>query len=71
MNNKNLLLLKRLDNEWKLDAKEEDIKYFYHTEETASVLNGEKYMIIGRKGGRKDSYCDLYLQECWSWSICR
>lgn len=53
MNNKNLLLLKRLDNEWKLDAKEEDIKYFYHTEETASVLNGEKYMIIGRKGEGK------------------
>lgn len=53
MNNDNLLLLKKLDNEWKLDAKEEDIKYFYHTEETASVLSGEKYMIIGRKGEGK------------------
>lgn len=53
MNNENLPLLKKLDNEWKLDAKEEDIKYFYHTEETASVLSGEKYMIIGRKGEGK------------------
>ena len=53
MNKENLPLLKKLDNEWKLDAKEEDIKYFYHTEETASVLSGEKYMIIGRKGEGK------------------
>ncbi len=53
MNNENLPVLKKLDNEWKLDAKEEDIKYFYHTEETASVLSGEKYMIIGRKGEGK------------------
>lgn len=53
MNYENLTLLKKLDFEWKLDAKEEDIKYFYHTEETASVLSGEKYMIIGRKGEGK------------------
>ena len=53
MNYENLTLLEKLDFEWKLDAKEEDIKYFYHTEETASVLSGEKYMIIGRKGEGK------------------
>ena len=53
MNHENLTLLKRLEYEWKLDAKEEDVKYFHHTEETDSVLEGEKYMVIGRKGEGK------------------
>lgn len=53
MNHEKLSLLKKLEYEWKLDAKEEDVKYFHYTEETGSVLEGEKYMVIGRKGEGK------------------
>ena len=53
MSQDSLAFLKRLDSEWKLEAKEEDIKYFYHTEETTSILKGDKNMIIGRKGEGK------------------
>ncbi|HEL9599477.1 TPA: hypothetical protein U0J99_002040 [Streptococcus suis] len=45
--------LKKIDSEWKLDAKDENIQYFYHTEETESILNGKSNMIIGRKGEGK------------------
>ncbi|VTT05594.1 P-loop ATPase, Sll1717 family [Streptococcus oralis] len=51
--NKQVGFLRKLDSEWKIEAKDEDVKYFYHTEETTQVLNGEKSMIIGRKGEGK------------------
>jgi len=45
--------LQTISSEWKLEAKQEDIKYFYSVKEVNALLNGTKYYIIGRKGSGK------------------
>ena len=40
-------------DEWKLEAKEEDTKFFYYVEEAKDILAGKKNLVIGRKGEGK------------------
>lgn len=42
-----------IKNEWKLEAKQEDEKYFYFVNEADDILSGKKNMVIGRKGEGK------------------
>lgn len=44
---------KIIRDEWKLEAKQEDEKYFYFVDETEAILSGHKNMVIGRKGEGK------------------
>lgn len=49
----NLVYYKIIRDEWKLEAKQEDEKYFYFVDETEAILSGRKNMVIGRKGEGK------------------
>lgn len=42
--------LVNIRDNWKLEAKLEDEKYFFYTDEVKQILNGNKCFIIGRKG---------------------
>ena len=49
----NKAVYERIKNEWKLEAKQEDSKYFYFLNEANEILEGKKNMVIGRKGEGK------------------
>jgi len=52
-------LLKEISEKWNVEAKQEDnSRYFYHIEESAKILNGERFYVIGRKGSGKDEIID-------------
>ena len=50
-------------NEWKLDAQQEDGKYFFYTDKMESLLSGEKRFVIGRKGSGKSAISKNILQQ--------
>ncbi|WP_286776842.1 P-loop ATPase, Sll1717 family [Sphingobacterium sp. UBA2074] len=53
-----LPILKRISENWKLDARLEDsTKYFFHLKEADDILNRNKCYIIGRKGSGKSAIC--------------
>ncbi len=55
-------IIKSIADNWKLEAKLETTKdYFYHLEEVNSILNNNKYYIIGRKGSGKSSISEYLL----------
>lgn len=49
-------------DEWKLEAKEEDTKYFYYVEEAKDILAGKKNLVIGRKGEGKTAIAQYIYQ---------
>ena len=49
----NNVYFKIIKNDWKLEAKQEDAKYFYFVNEAEEILAGKKSMVIGRKGEGK------------------
>jgi len=56
--------LKSIAENWKLEAKLETQKnYFYHLQEVNSILNKNKYYIIGRKGSGKSSISEYLLGQ--------
>lgn len=56
-----LSVLKDVADNWKLDAKIDDGKYFYITEETKDVFSGKKHFVIGRKGAGKTAVCGYLM----------
>lgn len=53
-----------IQKEWKLEAKQEDAKYFYFVNEVEAILSGEKSMVIGRKGEGKTALAQyIYSQS--------
>lgn len=55
-------IIESIAKNWKLEAKLEKAKdYFYHFEEVNSILNNNKYYIIGRKGSGKSSISEYIL----------
>lgn len=63
IDNKNSIdVLTLIAENWKLDARlESKHNYYYHLNETKSILNGTKYYIIGRKGSGKSSISEYLL----------
>lgn len=53
INNGNLIIFTTIKKEWKLESKEEDLKYFCYIDEVQMLLNGEKNIVVGRKGEGK------------------
>ncbi|WP_295946531.1 P-loop ATPase, Sll1717 family [uncultured Xanthomonas sp.] len=47
------MLLEEIRTGWKLDAKVDARRYFYHVSELARISSGEKCYVIGRKGTGK------------------
>lgn len=54
-------IIRSIAENWKLEAKLEDQKYFYHLQEVNSILNRDKYYIISRKGTGKSSISEYLL----------
>lgn len=60
----NNVYFKIIKNDWKLEAKQEDAKYFYFVNEAEEILAGKKSMVIGRKGEGKTALAQyIYKQE--------
>ena len=54
--------LLEISQNWKLEAKQENsLRYFYHVEEAKSIINGDKFYIIGRKGSGKSAISQYLL----------
>lgn len=57
-------IIQSISDNWKLEAKLETQKnYFYHFQEVNSILNQNKYYIIGRKGSGKSSISEYLLNQ--------
>ena len=50
-------------DEWKLEAKEEDSKYFYYVDEANDIILGKKCFVIGRKGEGKTAIAQYVYQN--------
>lgn len=57
-------ILQEITDNWKLEARQEDnSKYFFHTEESDKILNGNKFYVIGRKGSGKSAISEYILSK--------
>ena len=63
---------KIIKDQWRLEAKQEDEKYFYFVNEAENILSGKKNMVIGRKGEGKTAIaqyicsmkkCDVFAEK--------
>lgn len=60
----NKVILQEIASNWKLEARQEDnLKYFFHTEESSKILNGDKFYVIGRKGSGKSAISEFILSK--------
>ncbi len=48
-------------NKWSIEAKKEDVAYFYNVKETNLIINGQKSFVIGRKGAGKTSIAQYLI----------
>jgi ABC-type dipeptide/oligopeptide/nickel transport system ATPase component len=48
-------LIEEISENWKVEAKHEDNKYFYLVDESSDILNGKRFYVIGRKGSGKSA----------------
>lgn len=54
--------LQEIESNWKLEAKQENnLRYFYHINESQKILKGDKFYIIGRKGSGKSAISEYIL----------
>ena len=61
--NQNRFAFKKIMDEWKLEAKEEDSKYFYYVDEANEIHLGKKNFVIGRKGEGKTAIAQYIYQK--------
>lgn len=60
----NIEVFHRIKDEWKLEAKKEDSKYFYYFDDANEILAGNKSLVIGRKGEGKTAIAQyIYSQS--------
>lgn len=59
----NTQLFQKIKDEWKLEAKQEDEKYFYFVNEAEDILSGKKNMVIGRKGEGKTAIAQYICNQ--------
>ena len=60
---KNPIAFKQIVDEWKLEAKQEDVKYFYFVNEADDILKGKKNFVIGRKGEGKTAIAQYICKQ--------
>ena len=61
-NKKREKLFNQIINIWSIEAKKEDIEYFYYVDETNLLKYGNKSFVIGRKGSGKTAMAQ-YINE--------
>lgn len=63
-------LLNIIASNWKLEAKLEESKYFYHYNEVNNILENKRCFVIGRKGTGKTAICNhivnIKKHDCFS-----
>lgn len=63
----NLQFYRTIQREWKLEAKQEDTKYFYFVNEANEIISGQKNIVIGRKGEGKTAMAQyIYNQKAYN-----
>ena len=63
----NLQFYRTIQREWKLEAKQEDTKYFYFVNEGNEIISGQKNIVIGRKGEGKTAMAQyIYNQKAYN-----
>ena len=60
---KNPIAFKQIVDEWKLEAKQEDVKYVYFVNEADDILKGKKNFVIGRKGEGKTAIAQYICKQ--------
>lgn len=63
MNPRTNILLEAIANNWKLEAKMEQEKYFYHYKEVNTILENQRCYVIGRKGSGKTAICNHIVKQ--------
>lgn len=63
VNEKSYTTLLNIAENWKLEAKLEDNKYFYYMDEINKILDGNKLFVIGRKGSGKSAICEYIVNQ--------
>lgn len=56
-------ILQNIKSNWRLDAIQEDPKYFFNYNDVASIKSGRKCYVIGRKGSGKSAICQYIVGE--------
>jgi len=56
-------VLEEIKSNWRQEGGEEDSKYFYYRDEIKSIINGDKYYVIGRKGSGKSAIANYILER--------
>ena len=56
-------LIKEIAENWKLEAKMEQGKYFYHYKEVQTILENQRCYVIGRKGTGKTAICNHIVEN--------
>lgn len=56
--------LKEISTQWKVEARQENAKYFYYTDEVNQLMDGSKFFIIGRKGEGKTAISEYISEIC-------
>ncbi len=59
----NKKVFQKIVDEWKLEAKAEDNKYFYFVIEAEEILEGKKSIVIGRKGEGKTAIAQYVCKQ--------
>lgn len=60
----NTQVLNEITENWKVEARQENnLKYFYHTNESDKILSGNKFYVIGRKGSGKSAISEFLLSQ--------
>ena len=52
-----------IQKDWKLEAKQEDTKYFYFVNEAEEIISGQKNIVIGRKGEGKTAIAQYIYNQ--------
>lgn len=56
-------VLKEISTKWNIEAKQENVDYFYNTNEAKELISGNKYFVIGRKGTGKTAIAEYISQK--------
>lgn len=57
-----------ISDQWRVEAKQENAKYFYYTDEVKQIVDGSKFFVIGRKGEGKTAIAE-YISDAISSNV--
>lgn len=64
-------LYQEIEKNWSVEAKKENLAYFYNIDELQLILEGEKLFVIGRKGSGKTSIAQHLVSQDYHNTFCQ